>query len=85
MKENARKLYESFISENGFVPPFAYCDVTFKDDNTTLNALIQLSYSENDDDTFVFFYCSDIDELLSLFDKDNGEDFYISELNYFCE
>lgn len=85
MKSKALRDYESFISENGFEPKYANCSVTFKDDNAVLDATFQLANDEDGDDTFIFFQCDGLSELILLLDEDNGEDFYINKVNSFCE
>lgn len=80
-----RRKYENFIRENGFEPKYATCSVVFKEDNAVLDAIFQLAYDEDEDDTFIFFQCNGLSELISLFDKNNGEDFYINKVNSFCE
>ena len=79
MKERTRKNYNDFVEKNGFEPRFAYCPVTFHDGGGRLEATIKLSCDLDENDDFIFYYCCDgLNDILSLYDKDGVEDFYIS-------
>ena len=44
-----------------------------------MEATIKLSCDLDENDDFIFYYCCDgLNEILSLYDKDGVEDFYIS-------
>lgn len=63
-------------------PKYARCEVRFNEDITTEEDIIAIyPYNPaNEDeklDEHIFFYCSDIDELLELTKEDNGENFVV--------
>lgn len=74
----AKKRYAEFIKEYGKEPTYAKCDVSF-DDGSMMYVTIKLScdYNEDEDD-YVFFYCNGLNDFLSLYDEDSGQDFHIS-------
>ena len=60
-------------------------NVHFKDDDSELTETIaiQADYSEDnlpDDDEEIFYYCFSISDLIGLFDKENCNDFYITDI-----
>lgn len=55
-------------------------EIHFKDDDSSFTSTIALSSDYREDDEEVFFYCKSIRDLIGLFDKDNCEDFYITDI-----
>ena len=83
---NAR---EQYVSQHGVEPKYADVLVKFKGENETENQTIRiLDESEQGadtesffDDDKIFFYVQNFDELLSLCENNNGEDFVVVDYN----
>jgi hypothetical protein len=78
MIEKTKKNYEDFVKENGFEPRFAYCKVTFLDNGDSMDATFKLSCDEDENDNFIFYYCTGLSDLISLYDEGGVNDFRIS-------
>lgn len=60
---------------------YAECEIMWLDDKTGGRATIKLNNEVNDDeDALIFFYCANVQEFAELFDPDNGEEFYITDV-----
>lgn len=55
-------------------------EIQYKDDESSFTSTIALSSDIRKDDDDIFFYCDSIRDLTALFDKDNGEDFYLTDI-----
>lgn len=84
MKEETRKNYEDFMSEHGCEPLYAYCEITFCDNGTSISEVtIKLSCDDDDDDDLIFYYCNGLNDLLSMYDIEGVNDFFISSVATF--
>lgn len=93
-KEIPRKvLAEIDLAESFNTCGFVTCKIKFKDDDRAEKVVICVNKDEMDEnedgrigfsgtyaDEDIFFYVDDENELLDLFDTDNGEDFTILEI-----
>ena len=82
-KEEVKEMYDKYMKKYGCEPDYAYCSMMYLDDKTTTEGTIKLydSYNEEEDDN-VFYYCSGVNDLLSLMDK-GCEDFIVIHVDEF--
>ena len=75
------RLNAEHIAEYGKEPLFATCGIVFNGSNRVETMVFKLSTKVVDsEDNEIFFYCNGADELKSLCEKDNGEDFQIVDI-----
>ena len=83
---NAR---EQYVAENGVEPKYADVVVRFDGEDENENQVIRILDEDEKgadtesffDDDEIFFYVQNFDELISLCDQNNGEDFVIVDYN----
>lgn len=63
------------------MPIYKSCTIQFKDSCNTEDVLISIGTPNPWDDEDIFFTCDSIEDLNSLENPNNGEDFYIISIN----
>jgi len=85
IKKQMRDRYDELV---GNKQPILYAcvEIVWKDCGEPSDVPIKLSTDiKEDEDGEIFFYCDGIDELLTLTEPDNGEDFVITAFEDFYE
>lgn len=80
-KRELQARFDAFKAKHGEEPLYAEVTIRWKDDGTEKEDIIKLSddIDERDDDK-VFFNVTGLNDLKSLINPDNGEDFYIFDV-----
>jgi len=73
IKEKIERLEKSGAKE-------VSAEIQYKDDESSFTSTIALSSDIRENDDEIFFYCDSIRDLTALFDKNNGEDFYLTDI-----
>ena len=77
IRETIRKRYNEYIEQNGTTPKYAIIGGKWRDNGVEFIDNIKIGkYSNEDEDSRILYYVSDIEELCSLNDENNAE-FYI--------
>ena len=81
MERELQARFDAFKAKHGEEPLYAEVTIRWKDDGTEQEHIIKLSddIDERDDDK-VFFNVTGLNDLKSLINPDNGEDFYIVDV-----
>ncbi len=84
IQRKAKDMFNEYVQNNGTTPGIINCRVEYKDDKTNFDAFICIEYKNkkkfSDKDKLIFFYCEGIHEFVDLCSKNNGEDFYVTEI-----
>ena len=88
--EEVRKAYKEYVRMHGHGPMYANCIIQWKDDAETSHKTIALCPYHKDTfsyekDMKILFYCEDFEDFIRLFDKYNGEDFFVVRVESFSE
>ena len=77
-----RAAYTQFLADYNDEPTYAIVTVKFRDDGTIHeNEVIKLIPTVNADDDKIFYYVNGVEELISLIESNNGEDFTITDFD----
>ena len=77
-----RAAYTQFWTDYNYDPTYAIVTVKFRDDGTIHeNEVIKLTPTVNADDDEIFYYVNGVEELVSLIESNNGEDFTITDFD----
>lgn len=60
---------------------YCRCVIKWEDDNTKENVVIKLNTNYDENDDMIFAYVACFNDLLILCNKNNGEDFYITDID----
>ena len=62
-------------------PLYFDCKIVWKDDNTSERVIIKLGdYIDDEEDTQIFYYVKSLQEINSLLDENNDDEFYIDKI-----
>lgn len=81
LRQLIQERFDAFKADHGEEPLYAEVNIRFKDEKFGEPALIKLSSDvDSRDDNYVFFNCDSLNDLIALAEPDNGEDFYIVDV-----
>ena len=62
-------------------PLYFDCKIVWKDDDTSDRVIIKLGdYIDDEEDTQIFYYVKSLQEINSLLDENNNDEFYIDKI-----
>lgn len=84
IKDTIKEKWNNYIQANGEEPLYADCRVRFKKEQNGMDVTIKLVDDFDDRDDLIFFYCTGLNDLLSLC-EDGVEDFVITDFDCFSD
>lgn len=75
-----KEKYNEFIEKNGHEPVYADCVVRFANNDVDNYLSFKLNCELDKADDLIFYYCSGIEELISLTETSGDNEFVVTEV-----
>lgn len=85
LQEQIKQAWDEYVAKNRTEPTYANCRVRFDGEVNSMDVCIKLYDDLDAQDNLIFFYCTGLNDFLSLCDPTEADEFLVTEFTDFSD